>query len=506
MRKSLLTPLIIEIALIFNLLPSSYAYVLPYIPKAQVNQVNIIKSSKKILNFSKQVRGNKLDLSRQQLVDIDMPAVITFLEDHPKITALDLSFNNNLTGAGVDPLAAVASLTELSLARDSKLENSLGLTAKDMPAFAKNKTLKVLNLDMNSIGDKGALFLAKNTTLKKLDVSSNDLTDEGAIALLQNNNLTDLSLWANWTLGIKTAKAIAQNQSITKLNLEQTSITDEGAMLIAKNTHLISINLSLTNVTDIGTAALAHNNNLKKLQLWGNHVGTEGAKALATSQSLQVLSLDAKGLIGPITKTIGDEGAIALAHNTSLHHLILGHENITSIGAAELAKNSSLQSLDLIGNREINDSDAVLFAASPAHFISLGFSATSLTDKGAMALASIKGLKMLDLQFNHVSDAGAIAISSNTSLRELALAFDEIHDDGAIALAQMKSLRLLFIPFNFIGIVGSGALQNNKYIREIYVDPQRTATGDLPAVEEIIRKSYCYRTDSAIVCNRENVL
>lgn len=511
-------PLILSFALCFWLVNNTYGQTLPFIDNAKTE----ITSTKKIAvtdtkkgALSYYVKGSVLDLSYGSLEDKDMPGIIEFLKNHPEITSLNLEGNGELTGVGLIPLASIETILNLNLARNHKdCPNGVcigGLEAKDVTAFANNKSLKILNLDMHSIDDDGAIALAKNTTLEKLYVSSNNIKDVGGVALAQNRTLKELSLWANDEVGLQTAEALAKNRTLRKLNLKQTSIPDQGAIALAENVILKQLNLSATDVTDIGTAALAKNQTLQRLDLCWSHIGLNGALALAANKTLVSVSL-CGDFFNERPPRIGDEGAVAFGHNTTLRELELDNEDISSAGVSELVKNPALKILWLSENRKIGDEGAILIAQHSNQFIELGLPVCRLTDKGAQALASMSGPKKIFAGFNFISDVGAEALGKNTSVRELDLMINEIHDEGAVALAQNKTLSRLNVLFNRIGIIGNKALENNHYIQNIETGgenpyPPHSEMGSinqinpiLPAYRSATRIGYCYRTKNSIEC------
>ncbi|CAF3246480.1 unnamed protein product [Rotaria sp. Silwood2] len=107
------------------------------------------------------------------------------------------------------------------------------------PKTDRKKTIGILNLAGNQIGDIGAEHLAtallNNTTINKLELSSNQIGENGAQylsnALRNNATLSLLSLNMN-SIENKGLQHIAAcliiNKTITKLKLQQNKITDEG--------------------------------------------------------------------------------------------------------------------------------------------------------------------------------------------------------------------------------------------------------------------------------------
>lgn len=90
-----------------------------------------------------------LNLSQQGLTDKDMPELVQFLLQHPKIKILDLSLNN----IGDDGIAYFAD---------------------------RNQNIKQVNFRGNNIGDNGvAVFAYKNQVVELVNFSSNLISDQG---------------------------------------------------------------------------------------------------------------------------------------------------------------------------------------------------------------------------------------------------------------------------------------------------------------------------------------
>ena len=136
---------------------------------------------------------------------------------------------------------------------------------------------------------------------------------------------------------------------------------------------------------------------------------------------------------------IGDEGAKALAANTTLTTLVLGRSCIGDEGAKALAANTTLRAIELTGNH--------------------------IGDEGAKALAANTTLTSLNLSRNHIGDEGAKALAANTTLCAIELTGNRIGDEGAKALAASKSpLRTIEMTGNHIGDEGAKAVTANATV------------------------------------------
>ena len=97
-----------------------------------------------------------------------------------------------------------------------------------------------------------------------------------------------------------------------------------------------------------------------------------------------------------------------------------------------------------------------------ATWISLNLSGCQIDDAGASELAKITSLTTLDLSDNCINDLGAIELAKTSSLSTLDLSDNFIGDLGASALAKTSSLSTLDLSENLIGDAGAIALAKNS--------------------------------------------
>lgn len=131
--------------------------------------------------------------------------------------------------------------------------------------IATNKTITLLNLSCNQIGDTSTQYLAKalgtNKTITSIDLSRNRIGNLGAAHLAQvlqsNKTITSLNLSHNqignlgaWHLSIM----LKSNNTIASLQLVSNQIGDEGAEHLAKalksNNTITSFNLCTNKITE----------------------------------------------------------------------------------------------------------------------------------------------------------------------------------------------------------------------------------------------------------------
>ncbi|XP_067836953.1 NACHT, LRR and PYD domains-containing protein 3-like [Heptranchias perlo] len=129
------------------------------------------------------------------------------LSTNRSLTGLDLS-NNKLGDSGVKILSAALRNPDCKIQDLDLWANDLtGSCSEDLSsALSTNRSLMVLNLSNNKLGDSGVKLLSEalrnpDCKIQKLDLDGVDLTDSCAedlsSALITNRSLTDLSLGSN---------------------------------------------------------------------------------------------------------------------------------------------------------------------------------------------------------------------------------------------------------------------------------------------------------------------
>eukprot|EP00923_Selenidium_pygospionis_P044847 GHVN01077442.1.p1 GENE.GHVN01077442.1~~GHVN01077442.1.p1 ORF type:complete len:405 (-),score=58.61 GHVN01077442.1:69-1283(-) len=154
-----------------------------------------------------------------------------------------------------------------------------------LSSVLSRSALKVLELECNLVGDKGAEAIAnllKVTRLEQLRLSGNPIEIRGVVAI---------------------GEALGLNDSLTHLKLGPCYAGDEGATAIASSlAHhptLSSLELNSSKIGPPGAVALAaaveHNRSLVRLSLYNNCIEDEGgiafARALNKAETLRYLYL-----------------------------------------------------------------------------------------------------------------------------------------------------------------------------------------------------------------------
>lgn len=188
--------------------------------------------------------SSSLILTREQLVDQDLPIIIEQGIIQKQCTLLDLT-GNEITFEGATFLANAlnnnSTLQQLILYNNRLNDKGIRLLAFELSI--NNNTLKKVNLGLNDITDDGAQHLAQmlktNRTLTHLWLHENHITDRGAQLLAEvlarhNWTLEFLELSSNKLLSDLSIPAIVDmlrlNQSLQVLNIDHCSLTEVGEM------------------------------------------------------------------------------------------------------------------------------------------------------------------------------------------------------------------------------------------------------------------------------------
>ena len=375
-------------------------------------------------------------------------------------------------------------LEELDLFGNSHLAegNSEGVGCAIERMLIVNKTLKILNLTKCGFTSEVASYFAngltQNHSVRKVILHSNNIRSTGAVSIFRslehNTSLEELDLSESRQLaegdgeavGCAIEKMLNVNRTLKVLNLSSCQVTDPIVKHIltglTKNTSLVTLDmrsstlsarsavslfqqmtthptLSITvgevNVLGVGRVKM------DRESLWcvmsdlilENCV--EFFRALNNS-GLKVLNLNVQGL----TDQTAEHFAIGLTESQSLQALKLEYCNISSTGAVSIFRslehNTSLEELDLFGNRQLaeGDSEAVGCAIERMLNVNKTLKILNLTKCGftsevasyfANGLTQNHSVRKLILHSNNIRSTGAVSIfrslEHNTSLEELDL-------------------------------------------------------------------------------------
>ncbi|WP_419420469.1 hypothetical protein ACNVED_03995 [Legionella sp. D16C41] len=173
-------------------------------------------AQRQLLNFC---HNNELRLIQKSITDDHLHDIIQFLNDHPHITAVDLS-QNEITDVGAQYFAIHnKTVTTVDLSW-----NQVGdLGAKDFALH--NKVATTVHLGNNKIGDLGVKdFAVYNKTAMTVDLKWNQISDIGAKDFaIHNKTAMTVNLSGNEHISDKGIKALASNIILQKIEINHST-------------------------------------------------------------------------------------------------------------------------------------------------------------------------------------------------------------------------------------------------------------------------------------------
>lgn len=221
---------------------------------------------------------NSLELFNCTITNERLPAIVSYLNAHPDITALDLD-NNAISGntANVSLLGTLKYVTKLTAKN-----NPLG--DKGAIAISRNTHFTHVELEYAQIGESGTRALAANKSIAYLILTANPVGD-GIGAFATNTTLKGLDLSFN-SLNEKSIGLLAQNKSIWLLSMVKTGLSDKALITLGSMQRLRVLFAKENAITDTGIQGLASlKTSLQHMDLSQNRISNTGAAALAASKS-----------------------------------------------------------------------------------------------------------------------------------------------------------------------------------------------------------------------------
>ena len=410
--------------------------------------------------LSHNVGLKELDLSYNCLHATGAMTIFKGMKSIWHLSKFNISHNNitdEVTADLVEILSQNAELTELDFSYNCLQATSVTTILKEMRSILH---LSKFNISHNNITDEVkddlAKVLSQNIGLKELDLSYNYLQTAGAVAVfkgmdsilqlskfsISHNAITDKA--ADLLAGI-----LSQNVELKELDLSFNCLQATGATIVCKGmrtlTNLTKLNISNNNISsgeaahDIA-AVLSQNKSLEELDLSFNNLGASGAVRIF--QKIKGFTSLIKLNIGSIRMAdfAADNIATVLNTNINLKELDLSYNNIQTVGAVQIFKNTV--------NLNLNK---------------LNISHNNITDQGADDIAmfisqNIK-LKELDLSHNNLQAAGAVKIcrTNISKLTKFNISHNNItneaSNDVATFLSHNSKLQLLDLSYNNLGCI-----------------------------------------------------
>lgn len=258
-----------------------------------------------LAHFNDHLQDNAAYFNRCNLSDADVPALLSGLSNHPEITAL-YAYVNSIGDAG----AAL---------------------------FAKNKTLEILVIDANQIGNDGISALAQST-IPMLAVGMNKFDVNGFSALAHDKNLVFLAVGNSGMDDIE-ATILSLNHTIRGLDLSGNPLLSaKGLAILTNNKNLVELDIYNSDVHDDMMTSLSNATSLEILNLMNDQISSAGIKTLVqNNKNLDFIVLQ--------HNNVDDEGAIALTNLAKLNYLDVSHNPIGAAGVAALKNDKTIEHL-----------------------------------------------------------------------------------------------------------------------------------------------------------------
>lgn len=241
----------------------------------------------------------------------------------------------------------------------------------------------------------------------------------------------------------------------TLLILDNCKINDNDMPAIVdylqKHTTITAIDLSDNNISSNSIGLLKPVYNLHNLYIANNKLGAYGAYEIA-QMSLETLSID--------DNNIGNEGAKALARNSSITQLSVSNNSLTGEGISALATHPSVWNLNIANSSFDKASLTALSKNKIMRWLNVSNSNLSADDAITLA-AHTKTIEEVDFSNNPIGNKGIIGFLQKVTPRALYAMGCSIGDEGAIVIAK-HNYDYLFLDKNHINDAGAAALAKTK--------------------------------------------
>lgn len=447
--------------------------------------------------IDQRVDGQKLDLGWCGLTAEDMPAILSYLKQHPEIHDIDISAGNFDT-TSLKKLTAKKAITSITfeyatadlaevLIQDTHLRNldisqnqKIGDSiAKDL---AQNTTLTSLNLELTNASDATTVAAAANPNLMTLALGFNEVTDKGVQVLARKSNVHTLTIGDN-RLTEAGLLAVAKMPYLENLDAAYLTMTPAVITTLSNMNSLNELHCFRCNITDTAVTAFGNNTKIKILDIRDNSISDKGAIALSRLSGLETLVLD--------NNPISDAGVLAFINHPNLSELSLASDSITSASGVVFGRIPKLQSLSLTsknfddqGIQALNNNkmltelylsaditnDSTVTILHMPRLKALGLDELLYSHDELQAIAENKTLEFLDLRSVIPLDAASAKIlAANTSIKNLWL-IASITDAGVVEIAKNPHIKALDLRINELTDASAAALVANTTLQELLLD------------------------------------
>lgn len=255
---------------------------------------------------------------------------------------------------------------------------------------------------------------------------------------------------------------------VRNLDLSWNDLGDKAVLVLTNYNLPLLEHLNMEHNKIVHSESLACFKGLTSLDLHMNSIKDESVSALANLPVLKKLTLSCNKLTYKGAEFLQ---ACTTLEEIDLHGQFVGGNAVGNKGAIALANLPFLRILNLNSN-SVGNAGAEALAKSKT-LINLDLSHNSIGSKGAKALAGNLSLKYLNLCWNNSKDEGAASFCDNQTIVNLDLSSNAIYDKGAIILAKNKTITFLDLGANYIGDDGAQAFADNTTLKILQLNGNR---------------------------------
>lgn len=278
---------------------------------------------------------------------------------------------------------------------------------------------------------------------------------------------------------------------------------DEDLSIVCSLKALSALSIAVSDVTATGLAYLSNLNNLTRLGIYSRSITTGGLTYLAKLSKLTHLTLSLPNFTGSQAESIKDlpnlnylyivnatDADVALVSNiTSLTHLELGGERITSAGASCLSNLTNLTDLDFWAPKLTNDGFGFLSNLCQLTHLTLGSEAA--TDAILANLAQMRYLVHLRV-LEPITGPGLAHVAHLHKLTHLVITTG---DAGLEHIHHLQNLTTLTVESSGATVSGLSRLALIPSLRDISLSAPITGEGlaslaELPNLSRLWLSAY----------------
>lgn len=299
--------------------------------------------------------------------------------------------------------------------------------------LASSRNLVGLSLPDSGISERGLGVFAGALQLRSLDLSDRNLTTTDAASL----HCLDV---------------------LDKLVIDRTTLTEAHWRAIAKAPRLARLSCQGVPLTADAWNAIRSMPRLRTLALGGERLTQSDFDELGGLESLETVTIrDAR---------VSYERLLPLANLQRLRTLDLNGTLADEYCLRAIGKMSGLQELDL-GGTSIRGQHAASLGQVP-HLAKLAMSDSRLDDEGLRIIATLHGLRSLDVErCAAISDDGVRALGTLSDLQELRVSNRSLTDRGIEVVSQLPDLRVVAAGGGTFSAAGLDPLRECKQLREL---------------------------------------